>query len=657
MIDPRASADAFAAAFPDVWKRVVAAGSPLARIVMDGSEVINLDLGEGKLYPLPAPDWTRDRLAEFRAAPDRIGFPDPAHCNLSSVSLDLLDRLGSYVRESGLVPSLQGLPVTDIDYLFVFGVGLGHHIAPLVAETPARHVVLFEPVVEFIRHACEVVDWAAVLAVAARRGITIHVCLESEPEGLCGFAEFLISHEGNTFLEGSYFHFHYWSWTFKRAYALMRERFKSHALSSGFFEDEVEMVRNCHSNLERWSCHLVESRRFREQTLPVFIVGAGPSLDADLQILKKWRERVLLVSCGTTLGILLKNGLRPDIHCEVERGALVFELLSVVEKAYGFDGITLLASTTIDPRIGALFEKRWLFVRPGLSPATLLRDAVTPLQGADPLCCNGAFASLAALGFREIYFFGLDLAQKQDGHHHAKDSLYFEDEHADLDEMYRKRFNRPVPGNFGGTVTTFWAFDLGRQMLSRVQKLYRTSLFNCSDGARIDGARPRAAGSVEIAPPTLPVSTVLRRVEAQLRSFSAGEMLTAMDLERHADGCAVFVAAFSEMLARAGEEDASFTELETRLHAFVGERRPDCAGFFSLGLSSLVSMLRLASFFGSRIPDPSERRAYLVHFLELYRERAEHLAAEAEALLRSLHLAHDLARRPAAAAVAAVHRC
>ncbi len=634
-IDDGASEGAFKAAFPQTWERVIAASPPLARIVGDGGRAVNLDLGEGMLYPYAAPDWARDRLAEFRMEPERIGFSDPSHCNLSAVSMPLLDRLTAYIRGRGLTEMLQGLPVADIGYLFVFGVGLGHHIAELVAETPARHVVLIEPVVEFVRHACAVVDWAAVLAAAAERGLTIHVCFETDPEAICAFCEAVVSREGNTFLDGSYFHFHYYSWPLKQAYALMRERLKVHALSTGFFEDEVEMARNCHANLARWPFHLVESRLFRAQTLPVFIVGAGPSLDADLSIIRKWRDRVLLVSCGTTLGILLKNGLRPDIHVELERGALVFDLLAAVEREHGFAGITLLASTTVDPRIGALFENRWFFFRSGLSPAVLFRGSAEPLYGADPLCCNAAFAAIACLGFREIYLFGLDLAQKETGRHHAKDSLYYKDEHADLDEMYRKRFNRPVPGNFGGTVETFWAFNSGRQMLARVQRTYRTALFNCSDGARIDGARPKAATSVQVAVPSLPRAIVLRNVEAQLRSFVAGEILNVAALAGHAAGCVDFISAFAALIEKAAADATGYVELEARLHDFVAERRPEFGGFFSLGLSSLVTMLRLGAFFASRIPDADERRAFFVHFLSLYLERARHMAGEAEALLRS----------------------
>ena len=643
-IDRQASEEAFRQAFPDAWAKAVAVDPPLASLVIEDGEIVNLDLGQGTLYPCAEPAWTRARLEQGRVDPERIGYSDPSHCNLSAVSMPLLERLVTYLRERAV--KLEALPVTDVGYLFVFGIGLGRHIQELIRSTPARHVVLIEPVAEFIRHACAAVDWREVFASAEDRGIEIHVCLDADPEGICAFVETLVSREGNTFLDGSFFHPHYYSWTLKQASALMRERLKVHGLSSGFFEDEVEMVRNCHGNLARWPFHLVESRPFRAQTLPVFIVGAGPSLDADLPVIRRWREQVLLVSCGTTLGILLKHGLRPDIHVELERGALVYDLLAAVEKEHGFAGITLLASTTVDPRLGELFDKCWFFFRAGLAPAVLLRGSAGVLRGADPLCCNAAFAAIAGMGFSEIYFFGLDLAQKEPGRHHAKDSLYFEDEHADLDEMYRKRFNRAVPGNFGGTVQTFWAFDSGRQMLSRVQRLYRRTLYNCSDGARIDGAKPKAAASVRIAPGAPPRAMVLRKLEAELKVFSLGEMLAAADLDAHAAGCDAFPEAFAAMLEEARGNDGSFVALEARLHTFTTDRRSDFAGFFSLALSSLVSMLRVAAFFASRIPDEGERCAFFHRFLDEYLERGTYLASEAAALLRS-----QAATQPGEAAV------
>jgi hypothetical protein len=628
--------EAFVTRYPDVWRKLESLGRPVTALVEDDGQAVNIDLGAGMLYPSPAPEWSKSQLDEFRKSPDRIGFSDPNHCNISPISLKLVNDLLGYVRENGLSATMEGLPVVGVGYYFVFGIGLGHHIPELVGETQARHIVLIEPVAEFLLHSLSVIDWNLVFATAEDRGIGFHFVLDKTPDQAARRVEMIVSVEGNTFLDGSYFCVHYYSWQLKQTYILLKEGLKNYYISMGFLEDEIEMVRNCVRNLDRWPFHLVESRSFREQTLPVFILGAGPSIDKDLPVIRKLRDRVVVISCGTALGILLKNGIRPDIHCELERGELTYTILSGVHDEYGFDGITLLASTTVDPRVSELFDKRWYFFRAGLSPAALLRDDVVPLHGADPLVCNAAFSAAAYLGFTQIYLFGIDLAQKQAGRHHAKDSVYFKKEHADLDATYAKRFNREVPGNFGGTVETFWAFDLGRQMLSRVQRLRPTNLVNCSDGAKIYGAKPKVAASVSL-PDILPRrEDVLARVEAQLLSFEAGEMLRKVDLDTHVRGCEDFVEAFEEFLVTVLREDVGFVAMEARLHDFVKERRDDFRGFFSLALPSMVSMLRLGSFFGSRIPDEAKRRAFFEHFIDRYRERCVKMAEISRDLLSSV---------------------
>lgn len=626
----------FETRYPHVWRHLDGLGSPVATLVEKEGSAVNVDLGGGMLYPLPAPEWAEKQLQSFRRYPERISFSNPSHCNLSAISFKLLNSLIAYSRDNGLTRVMEGMPVVDVGYLFVFGIGLGHHIPQLVEETPAKHIVLIEPVAEFLWHALSVIDWVEVFAAAERRGIVFHFVLAKDPDKISAAVEKIVSREGNTFLDGSYFCPHYYSWALKETFVILKERLKNYYISSGFIEDELEMVRNCVQNLERWPFHLIESRPFREQNLPVFILGAGPSIDKDFPEIRRLRDRVIVISCGTALGILLKNGIRPDIHCELERGELTYTILSGVHDEYGFDGITLIASTTIDPRVSELFDKRWYFFRSGLSPTTLFRSEGTPLYGADPLVCNAAFSAAAYLGFSQIYLFGIDLAQKQPGRHHAKDSVYFNEENTDLDEMYVKRFDRKVPGNFGGTVETFWAFDMGRQMLSQVQRSRRTHLVNCSDGAKIYGAKPKVAASVTL-PDILPRrEDVLARVEAQMPAFEAGEMLRKVDLDAHIRGCEEFVEAFGEFLATVLREDRSFVAMEARLHDLVNERRPDFRGLFSLALSSMVSMLRLGSFFASRINDEEKRRAFFEHFIDRYGERCIEMTEISKDLLSSV---------------------
>lgn len=79
---------------------------------------------------------------------------------------------------------------------------------------------------------------------------------------------------------------------------------------------------------------------------------------------------------------------------------------------------------------------------------------------------------MAALGFRNIWLLELDLAQKEEGRHHATNSVYYQPENKEWDDIYRSRFDRIVPGNFGGEVRTFWAFDAGRHGIAAACRFF-----------------------------------------------------------------------------------------------------------------------------------------------------------------------------------------
>ena len=131
-------------------------------------------------------------------------------------------------------------------------------------------------------------------------------------------------------------------WPLKEARTLLNERIKVFYLSSGFFEDEILMMRNTYYNLRGTAFRLVDRKRHRERSTPVFVVGSGPSLDRDIAAIKKWRDRAIVFSCGTAIGILLKNGIRPDLHVENENTFPLVKNLREFKRRYGFDGIRLV---------------------------------------------------------------------------------------------------------------------------------------------------------------------------------------------------------------------------------------------------------------------------------------------------------------------------
>jgi hypothetical protein len=106
----RRNRQAFAERFPAVVEHIDSIEQRSTSMLQDDGVAVNIDLGGALLYPSAAAEYVRAQLQAFRADPDRLGFTDPSHCNLSPISLKLLDDLVRYMRERELPTRSPGIP-------------------------------------------------------------------------------------------------------------------------------------------------------------------------------------------------------------------------------------------------------------------------------------------------------------------------------------------------------------------------------------------------------------------------------------------------------------------------------------------------------------------------------------------------------------------
>lgn len=640
----RRNEEAFRRHQPRVWAFLQGLTSHTRLVVDEAGVPVNISVEGTNLYPEAAPTWTAAQLDGYFADPDRLVFSDVSYCNLSPVSHALRRELADYLADHDLGLSRQ--PLQDVGFAFVFGVGLGHHLTAIVERTDCRRLVIYEPVPEFLLHSLAVVDWAALFAKAEAGDLHLLFMFDPNPAGAISAVEGLLSKVGSTFLDGSYAYVHYYSWQLRQARALLNEKIRVFYLSTGFFEDELLMSRNTYLNQRRWPFRLVSRRPMREQATPVFIVGSGPSLDADLPHLKRLRDHAIVVSCGTSLGILLKHGIRPEFHVENENTEPLVHNLRLFAAEYGLHGVRLLASTTVHPDIGGLFDERFLYFRSHLSSAQILAADAEPITGAAPMVANAAMATMRAMGFDTFYLFGVDCGRPHDGSHHAADAVYHRDDYdnyapGESYEMLESGFEREVPGNFGGTALTTWYLDMSRAAFAAFIAARGVTVFNCGRGARIDNAQPKAAASVVLNDPPNRQSAILADVQAQLQAFDAGRYLDKLDLPGLVAGADAFTAAWATLVAEMAAGDCGFWDLERRLMQFHDSHFEAHKAVFALASSSMRSMIRLGAFGGTRITDETARRRYFTFFLERYDRAVRAMAGRVRAMAAEMAEGRD----------------
>lgn len=636
--------EVFQSRYPAIWSVLEAVEPPTSKPVVEDGRVINIDLGEASLYPQPGPDWARTQVEEYFRAPDRICLSDPAERILSKAAERLLPDLDKYLsREVG--GGLEPMPVTDMGFAFIFGVGLGHHLPLLMERCQVRTWVLVEPVPEFLFHSLSSVDWTEVFDRVARMWGEVRFLVGKSPErAMLEIEAELVHGMGKSFLDGSYAFVHYPTWDLQQGRRLLNERIPNFYFHSSYLEDEVLMVENTFGNLSRWSCHLIDGRARVESQVPLFIIGSGPSLDADLPHIQALRDKAVVFSCGSALGVLLKNGIRPDFHIENENTTNLVANLKRFRDDFGLDGIRFVAATTVPPEASALFDQRWYYCRALLSPNIIFDLSAEPLPYTGPVVSNAAASVATALGFTNIHLFGVDCGRRIGAGHHAQDAVYYEDgydnfatEKGDSAEALDTDFTRQVPGNFGGEVATSSYLDLSRRTMTELQRVRGVSFVNCSNGARIDGAIPRAGASLKLSGAT-PEGRIkiLASLDEALPNHPAGSFLREIDLPSHLMACDTLARELDKLLVAVRADNGGFWDLTQRLHVFRKVAPPASEGIVRLVMGSFMSMVYLATYRFRRIPDGHVRDDFSRFTINGLRRSAGEIFGETRTLLENL---------------------
>lgn len=158
--------------------------------------------------------------------------------------------------------------------------------------------------------------------------------------------------------------------------------------------------------------------------VPVVVVAAGPSLDKNLEQLKKIKGRFPIIAVDTAYRHMLANGIKPDIVCAAD---------SSYENSLDFVGVEdeteviLMAELMTHPDIFKVFKGPKMITTFG---GGLYPQLVKMREPFGKLICWGSVATMAfdlarCMGANPIIFIGFDLSFK-DGRLHTKGS-YSED--------------------------------------------------------------------------------------------------------------------------------------------------------------------------------------------------------------------------------------
>ncbi|NVK17376.1 MAG: motility associated factor glycosyltransferase family protein [Methylocystaceae bacterium] len=605
---------------PGLYRTVVDWPSLSSELQICDGKVENLLVNGTPLYGRNFTDYCRAQMDDFWDNMERIKFSSMKNCNPSNISRGMVVNIHQYFfKDEEEMPS-DVVPVVDSGFCFVFGLGLGGFLRELIEKKIARNLVIIEPLTELFVQSLSVVDWEEVYQKAEENGIAIHFFLGKTPRELAHDVEGFVRRTGNTFIEGSSFLIHYPSWELQEAYRILREQLKTYYITSGFFEDELVMMRNGFLNASFTDFRIIRRKPYMLQEYPVFIVASGPSLEFDLENIRKIRDQIILVSSGTTLHLLMKKGLRPDFHTELENGEVIYDFLKKTDEKYSLKGVSLLASLTVDPRIPDLFDDVYYYARGSVSSTTVFMKGVGSLTEVAPMSANSAITCMATLGFRNFYLAGVDCGRYVGAHHHADGSVY---DGLDIDEQIDKNYNvvPKVPGNFGGEVETTIFLDMSRKLISALIKRLNLNVYNCSHGARIELTKPLASGSIKLNSKPGKQEHIKQLLRDQCKLYKNGEFVDHAKLERNVANVDLLKERMADFLKDQKDNFQSFYDFDRDFHDFWNSNWEDFGDLFIIMGGSYASMIRMGVFMGNRLKSEEHRKKFFCVFADCFLEQ------------------------------------
>lgn len=309
--------------------------------------------------------------------------------------------------------------------LTVFGIGLGWHLEALLDRYDVEHLILFEADVEVFRASLYAIDWQPIVERLATDGRSLTIILETDLQSAINGLLAALQRPSPALIVGSRYFRLYQSPLMDLVAENISQRLPLLGYGWGYFKDERRQILQTAENVGR-------SRRWLRRRWPALagdavIVGAGPSLEKSLDVLRRIREHVVVFAGGSAIRPLLRAGLEPDFHVELETAPSTAAILLELAGKSVFDRVTLLASNGMVPQALEVFRNTHLFVRENSVSSRLLGDTVEAVPGCYPVVGNAALGVATMLGFRRITLFGVDFGYRDPKRHHASGTIYMDD--------------------------------------------------------------------------------------------------------------------------------------------------------------------------------------------------------------------------------------
>lgn len=454
---------------------------------------------EAPLYGDDPLEQSKVQLTESLTSPDivKLKIHDGNKWNLDCrLHIRYMEKLSAEINEFYETdkPKLRTKIGSNYPTAIVFGLGLGYQFQELVNSISIDHIFLVEPDTEVFFASLFCIDWYLILEKLDSEGKCLFLFLGATRETFIEDTYNIVDDIGAYSVASCLIITHYHTELINDLVSDFRKKFFSFHYGFGFYNDAVTGIAHTISNLEN-SIPIFTKNEIEpvDKETPVFVIGNGPSLDLNIDYIKRNSKKAIIIAAGTALGSLIKKGVTPDFHVLLERPFRNYQVIGDLAPKETLKKINLLAVNTVFPDTFELYAWSGMTLKGAEASSDFLNLVNYSLKEksahfisyCNPLVSNTALSYVLELGFKNIYLFGVDNGTVHDKLH-SEYSIYNQRGKYAYNEM--KLDTDLVSGNFGKKVKTNNTFRSSISQLEKLIKLYPdANIYHIGDGAKING--------------------------------------------------------------------------------------------------------------------------------------------------------------------------
>lgn len=345
------------------------------------------------------------------------------------------------------------------EVVVVIGLGLGYHIEAILRNNPdIKKIIVFEYSEEIIdlakQYKKELINNENVIVVGQKDKY-----FEKLKNHMGEVEDILIHKPSLEYLKKLNFQLY----DLIKNYTYQIESIKLNKEKLNY--NEVKNKKLISENINRF----IDNKIFKDK--PCLVLSAGPSLDFEIEIIKKYRERFNIIAVGSVFHRVIEKNIKPDFVVIIDCNDIVYNQFKGLENE---DIPLCVLKTASSLTVERYNGPKYIFDNDEV-------DSYSIDTGKTVACA--ALSLGIKFGATEIILIGQDLTSVN-GRTHI--NSYCKMYNIEGEEKFNKRVSaEDINGNLVDTVNTYLIFKKNIEKLINKNKNIR--FFNCSKGLKIEG--------------------------------------------------------------------------------------------------------------------------------------------------------------------------